>query len=310
MPVGRNRKHDKGLPKRVYLRSGTYWYVDYKGKWHKLGRSEPDMHQALGKLLGEQLGTMKEYFDRYEREVLAKKAPRTRDDQTSQLKYLRLAFEHMAPSEIMRRDVAGYLDSYPAPVQANRHIALLSHVFTKLIRWQVVEENPCTGVEKNKERPRSRYISDEEFWAVHQRATEPVQLLMELALCTGQRRGDLIRLQWSQLDDEGIHFTQSKTGKVLVVLWSPMLRDVIRRCRKGTGGLYVIRKANGRPYTSDGISSAWQRLMNAWKGERFTFHDIRAKSGSDHETGEHLGHASKATLQRIYRRRPKVVKGL
>lgn len=310
MGMGRKRKHNKGLPPRVYMRGPSYYFVDVDGKWHKLGKTKAEMFTALARLVENDSGTMSDWFDRYEREELPKKAASTRHDQEYQLTKLRQVFGKMRPEHIMKRDIAAYLDQYPSPIQANRHIALLSHVFTKLIRWGVVEDNPCKGVEKNKSRARDRYVTDAEFWAVHEKAPAYMQILMELALCTGQRQGDLIRLQWSDVQDDGIHFAQSKTGKRLIVTWSPSLRAVVKRARAGVGGLYVVRKPNGKPYTSNGVRTAWQRLMQGWEGERFTFHDIRAKSASDHETGEHLGHDVEATLKRVYRRKPKTVRGL
>lgn len=38
--------------------------------------------------------------------------------------------------------------------------------------------------------------------------------------------------------------------------------------------------------------------------ERFTFHDLRAKDGTDAENGELLGHTSQAMFERVYRRKP------
>lgn len=43
------------------------------------------------------------------------------------------------------------------------------------------------------------------------------------------------------------------------------------------------------------------------KEDRFTFHDLRAKAGSDSVDGKLLGHADQRTLNRHYRRKPEVV---
>jgi len=310
MAVGRKRKTNKELPRRVYIKSGTYWFVDASNKWHKLGRTKTEMYQALAILLGDSPNTLLHHIERYEREIMPTKAISTRKSQSGQLKRLKAVFGNMAPETVTTIDIAGFLDRYPSPVNANRHIALLSHIYTKLIRWGVVESNPCLGVERNKEHARTRYVEDDEFWAVWAKMPRHIQLLMELALCTGQRQGDLVSLKWSQVTDDGVHFQQSKTGRRLIVTWTPALEDVIKRCRKGVSGIWVVRKPDGQPFKPSGIQTAWQRFMSTYDGERFTFHDIRAKSASDHETGAHLGHTSEATLRRIYRRKPEVVKGL
>jgi integrase len=63
----------------------------------------------------------------------------------------------------------------------------------------------------------------------------------------------------------------------------------------------------------------WQRFMlrvlkETAVSERFTEHDIRAKAGSDAESLERarqlLAHADTKMTQRVYRRKPEVVRPL
>jgi integrase len=121
---------------------------------------------------------------------------------------------------------------------------------------------------------------------------------------TGQREGDLLKLSRSQLTDDGILFTIGKskgrhprhgkiieTAKRLIVEWSPELRAVIEKLKKLGPDIRPTLLCNlqGKPFTSDGFRSNWHRLLDAaTKGgkngepaalaERFTFHDLRAKS--------------------------------
>ena len=69
--------------------------------------------------------------------------------------------------------------------------------------------------------------------------------------------------------------------------------------------------SRGHKYTSSGFQTAWYRLMDDAfeKGvitERFTFHDIRAKAGSDAEDEKLLGN-DRRTLERHYKRKPTTV---
>jgi hypothetical protein len=87
---GRPRKRDSHLPKRVYLRRGAYYFVDYAEKWHKLGRDLPTMYRRLADYLDEYpIRTMNDVFDRYAVEVIPQKAPRTQKDNRTELKLLR-----------------------------------------------------------------------------------------------------------------------------------------------------------------------------------------------------------------------------
>jgi len=72
----------------------------------------------------------------------------------------------------------------------------------------------------------------------------------------------------------------------------------------------IIANERGQAYTSSGFKSNWQRLMNKELKEgviktRFTFHDLRAKAGSDANGNAQalLGHASAATTKQVYERK-------
>ena len=162
--MGRKRKHHKHLPQRVYLRSGTYYFVDYVGKWHNLGRDYAPAMATYGQLADDKspCRTMGDIIDRYMREVAPTKAASTHKDNIKQSKYLRAAFGALNPRQITQQAIYLYLDrrGRRSEVQANRELALLSHVFRKAIRWGIVTVNPCTGIERFHEQPRARYVED------------------------------------------------------------------------------------------------------------------------------------------------------
>ena len=107
----------------------------------------------------------------------------------------------------------------------------------------------------------------------------------------------------------------------MIVEWSPELQIVIERLKKL--GLQIrptlLCTLEGKPFTSDGFRSNWHRLMTkattpGEKGgapalaERFTFHDLRAKSASDDEleiATERLAHDDPRTTQKVYLRTPR-----
>ena len=74
---------------------------------------------------------------------------------------------------------------------------------------------------------------------------------------------------------------------------------------------YLICNSEGQPYTSSGFKAMWQRAMKAWveKGnERFTFHDLRAKSVTDateagRRASDLTGHRTEAVVSKLYDRR-------
>lgn len=313
------------LPKNCVLSKGWHFFIKRDKEtgartWVKLGKVgalgsrylSAESTTVLEKILTGKLGGMHDIFARYAIEILPKKAPKTAKEQGRQLERLKRLFGEMDPGEVMRSHVARYLDNRAdvAPVAGNREVALLSDVYAVAIRWGLCEINPCTGVRRNKERPRTRAISDAEFRAFRATVAPVVQSAMDLALLTGQRLGDVLGMRWSSCTEQGIEVRQGKTGKALVVRWSPELVEVVDRCKAAMKARAVtpidpplvgIARA--------AFDTAWQRAQVAW-GEsghhRFTFHDLRAMSNDRHETGEHLGNTP-ATRAKHYERKAKVV---
>lgn len=314
--MGRPRKHRHDLPQRVYHRHGAYFFVDKSGKWHRLGADFYEAMVQYAKINSAKSPvtiTMAHAFDRYQRDVVPKKALTTQKTNVRELAKLRMAFGHMRPDDVRPRDVYAFMDARQAPIRANREKALLSHVFSYAIRWGMVEINPCRQVSNYKEEARKRYVTDEEFWAVHDLATPLLRAVMKLALITGLRGTDLRALRKSAITDEGVVVKQSKTGNPLLYHWNDDLRDAVNEAlelQRGVQSVFLLPNRRGQPYTAHGMATMWTRLMNKYAesgGEKFQMRDLRAKSGSDHATGEHLGHQDRRTLERHYRRRPKEV---
>lgn len=67
-------------------------------------------------------------------------------------------------------------------------------------------------------------------------------------------------------------------------------------CSGGTGvhPLVLLSTADGRAYTGSGFRTIWQRAtakaLQQGLAERFTFHDLRAKAGSESRDWKRLGH--------------------
>jgi integrase len=312
------------LPPRVYQKHGAFFYVTNPGrKWIRLGQSESEMYQALAKLKTTDVrqGLMSEFFERYEKEIIPTKAPRTQIDNLSEIKNLKQAFGKMRPEHIKPKHVYAYMDARgaKAKTRANREKSLLSSIFSYLIRWGVVEDNPCKNVKGFQEKARNRYVEDWEYEAVLSLASPVLRAAMEIAATTGMRQGDILKLKYNDLTENGVPVTQNKTGKKQIFEWTPALKEAIQSAkqhpRHADSLIYIIANERGQQYTSEGFKCNWQRLMNKALetgviNERFTFHDLRAKAGSDAEDNAQklLGHASATTTKRVYERKPSMVK--
>lgn len=312
----RKRRTNLGLPIRVYLKGKTYYYLTPGNRWIRLDNTLPGMHRALADTLSnEGRPRLNAIFDRYMAEVIPAKAPKTQHEQLRQLGMLIKVFGHCYPEDVKPKHIADYLDTRSAKVSANREIALLSHVYRKAMRWGLADVNPCQGIERNRERPDRRYITDADFSVIFAKAPAYVRSAMELAYLTGQRQADILKLRRSQLQDEGIYFKQSKTGKELIVRWTRELRAAVDRALSAPStiaSIWVIHNRKGQAYTSSGFQSVWQKLLRRCLAdgviqERFTFRAIRAKARSDGPDKRLLGHSNPDAMARIYQRKAEIV---
>jgi integrase len=325
--MARPRTTNKHLPRYVVVNHGAFWYYAPKQKPVRIGPADDEagMYRWVADHLGPKpvgpVYTLNDCFDRYERDVIPTLEPRTQKDYRRHLVILRKTFGHMAPNDVLPKHVGQFLDVPKGKIQRNRIIAVLSAVYTKAVgRWYVADRNPCTKVERNPSKPRDRNVTDAEFVGMYACCGPKLQVAMDLALLTGQRQGDLLKMKWSQITQEGITLRQGKTGKRLMVEMSPALQAVLERARAFLPHLpreYVLRTRKGRPFTQNGFRACWQRAMRKYVakgGVRFTFHDLRGKSGSDSTTlqdaYERLGHTSISMTRRVYDRGVRKVKPL
>jgi hypothetical protein len=257
-------------------------------------------------------------IDRYTREVLPQKAARTQTTQGQELTRLAAVFGHMPPQDVQPSDCWGYYTHRGSGSAAHHEVRLLSHVFTWARRWGIVATNPARGLGLKTPKPRTRYVTDAEYAAF--RATVPVMIgyAMDLTLLTALRQGDVLKLERRHLSDAGLSIQTGKTGKVLDVEGADLV-TITAACLKERPQVrrFLVCRRDGKPMTASGFQSIWQRAMDRWVedgGERFTFHDLRAKSLSDEETLEGAAaralHADPRITARVYRRLPVKVRAL
>ncbi len=289
MGMGRRRKHRLDLPQRVYFHHGSYFFVPCEGPKVNLGKDFAQAMARWAEIVGrpERMSTLGDIMDRYMREVAPHKAPSTYKKNIGEIRKLRTVFGHMRPEDVTPPDIYAYMDARKAPVRANREKALLSHVFQYAIRWGAVKDNPCRRVSRNLEKPRNRYVSDDELELFLSVCPPFVQAYVGLKRLTGLRCGDMLSIKLSDLTDEGLVVTQGKTGTRLLYEWTRELRaaiDEVLRLPRPVRGLNLFCTRRGQPYTADGFRSIWQRAMEkavATGHERFTEHDLRAKVITD-----------------------------
>lgn len=346
MAPPKRKPENRGLPARWVKKHGAFYYIVPEGQraawdgkaWYRLGATLAEAYAAWAGRIGapERVTTIGALFDRYLAEVVPKGAPKSQTEKRRHLANLRAVFGHMALADLEPQHVYLYVDKRTAKVAAHREVETLSHCFTKAVQWGLMKAHPFKGeVRLESEAPRERYVEDWEIQAAlmlkpttyHSRVVM-VQAYLRIKLLTGLRKGDILRLEASHLQEDGIHVqpgkTRKSTGKRLIYEWTPELREAVEAAKQARPVLspFLFCNQAGNPLfeaakgTTKGFDDIWQRFMARLTAEtevkRFTEHDLRAKVGSDAESLERarelLAHASDSTTKRIYRRKPEVIK--
>lgn len=293
--MGRRRKHDKGLPQRLYCRRGAYYYVHRDGRWEPLGRDR-DRALARYQALHAPRGGMPALMQR----VLAAHRPQIADATYTQYRIaaakLSKILAEFAPDQVTPRDVAQIKHALAAtPNMANRCLSFLRLVFAYALEWGECASNPCIGIRRHTEIARGRYITDEEYAAIYAKAGPRLQVIMELCYCTAQRITDVLGIRASDLLEEGIRFQPRKTtkrdqrgresGHSIIVARSPRLDAAIERAKALPGpkvrGMTLLLGRRGRPPSYTVVKKQWDQARRAAGVEDVHIHDLRAKALTD-----------------------------
>lgn len=200
-----------------------------------------------------------------------------------------------------------------SPATQARYLAALKHVLSVASReWEWIESNAAARVRPPREpRGRVRFLSTEEREALLkacQESEDPrLYPLVVVALGTGARQGELLRLRWPDVNLANgtaiLHETKNGERRTLSLAGKPLdvLRERSTLRRIGTDLVFASsRGAASFPQES------WHAALEAAKIEDFRFHDLRhahasylAMSGASlAELAEALGHKTLAMVKR------------
>lgn len=299
------------------LKTKTRYYLKKNdGKRIPLGDDLPKAIQRYNDLLNVPISgavTFAYAAEQYRKRVMPGKKPKTQCDQNRQLDTLKAAFPDALLDEIEPRHIAIYRDKRSKKTSANREMALFSHLWNwSREQGYTSKSNPTTGIKRNPEKPRERYVTDEEYQAVWDKADAILQDAMDLALLTGQRKGDVLNMRITDIADGYLFVRQGKTNKPMRIKIEGELAEVIERIKSRSRkayGNWLIQTDTGQRVTHEMLRGRSDKARKE-VGADWTFQDIRAKSASDSdgltEAQERLGHEDSRTTRRHYRRGEKV----
>jgi len=171
----------------------------------------------------------------------------------------------------------------PSPSTVNRYMATLASTLSyavKQLRW--LHENPSTNLLKLKEAPgRDRILDDDEIArlleACRQSKSRYLYTIVVFALTTGARRGEILGLEWRNVDFDNrlAHLKETKNGRPRSVALSDPLIAQLK-------ALYTVRHpqkplvfASKTPFGRVDIKKAWMEALKRSGILNYHFHDLR-----------------------------------
>jgi integrase len=228
-----------------------------------------------------------------ERHVRRSNRPRTGQETE------RLLRQHVLPRwrgrmvhEVTRRDVLDVLDRVVdggAPSAANRVFAAVRKFFNWCVARDILATSPCAGVKPpTAERARDRVLSDDELrlvWAAADKLGGTFGPLVKLLALTGQRRDEVARIRWDELDLDARLWTlppaRTKNNQPHEVPLSKAALTVLQNVPHIASSPFVLT-TNGGAAPASGYSKNKRRLdallpadMPAWR-----LHDLRRTCAS------------------------------
>jgi integrase len=263
--------------------------------------------------------TLKQFAERYERKHVDAHSKASTAKETKRIlsKYVLPKLGHIRVKDLAPADVAKFhTDMKAKPYQANRCLAVISHMLSKAEEWGIRKDARavCRSITKFKETGRERYLSAKEAKGLAEAlekakasGTNPHAIaIIRLLAVTGARRNEIEALQWSEVDQERgmLRLADSKTGAKVIPL-APAAQVILSELPKVTGSKWVFPASSGDGHFQ-GLGKIWREVRKSAGLEGVRLHDLRHTFASFGAAGglslpligALLGHKQASTTQR------------
>jgi integrase len=191
--------------------------------------------------------------------------------------------------DIRRAEIVCVLDTLVAngtPYRANRALSAIKKLLNWALNRGMIEVNPIAGQRMpTKEFARDRVLSENEIGRLISFAKEdgyPFGAIYLILLLSGQRRGEVADMRWSEIDFEQRIWTipaaRSKNGHAHEVPLSTVVVGVLRGAPRFLHSDFVFT-TNGRSSVS-GFGRAKERFELAVGSSDWRVHDLRRTAAS------------------------------
>jgi integrase len=242
---------------------------------------------AAAKHRNRQAPTFKQLADRYIEEYAKTRKRTWQKDRRLLDRNVIPALGRQKAHLITRADLRTELNKIknrPAPVESNRTFEVVRRLFNWAIEEEIVSENPAAKLQKPAEEiPRERTLTANELqalWLALDRASIIVRGVFRLMLLSDQRRNEVSRMRWADLDRRdrwwNIPAELTKTKRPYRVPLTPGMVVIIEEIeRLSLDPEWVFPKAGGgRPVPETNVTRPFRKLIREAGIAHFMPHDL------------------------------------
>ena len=196
------------------------------------------------------------------------------------------------------------------PSTVNRCLAIIKKMFNLAVDWEFLEKNQIGKVKlfSEKDNLKERILTKKEEIRLLKASSEHLKTILIVALNAGMRLGEILSLQWSQIDlsRKTIRVEKTKSGRIRIININSNLLDELLKLKKRSGDcVYLfINPRTGKPLTT--VKTAFKAACRRAGVQGLRFHDLRhsfasrlVEKGADLITVKDLlGHSSVKITER------------
>lgn len=179
----------------------------------------------------------------------------------------------------VRKRFLAWRDAMAAtPRTADMAIGVLKTLLGWAHEYVLIKSNQAAEISRLHRVDKSDSIwTENDLTLFRKRASKELAWAVELAICTGLRQGDLIRLAWNHEEDGAFVVRTSKRGRGVTIPITRTCRALLGRIER-RGPIILTTHRGKRPWTADGLRASFAKACAGPEGEVSidrTFHDLR-----------------------------------
>lgn len=232
-------------------------------------------------------GTVAEILDAFESSAdFQNLAVRSQTDYKKHLRAIAAEFGDFPLSAMTDRRTRGEFLAWRdrLAVSSRRNADYRFAVFARALAWAagrgLTPLNPLERIGRLYRANRSESVwTDDDEANFYAKAPAHLHLALTLALWTGQRQGDLLKLTWSAYDGRSIRLRQGKTKvRIAIPVGEPLRMALDAAAKEKKDAVTILTTEAGRSWTESGFRASWRKACAKAGVAEVTFHDIRGTS--------------------------------